>query len=220
MNYYFPQRRNGHAKVFKCGISNCIFGTPVKLSLVLHRDKNHYGYKCPHPNCTYFTSDKNDSVRHKLAVHTKKVSPELMESLVEQTKNVRVTDDAQSHQSHQSHKSHKYDEAKYDVAKARLRYDEAKVKMSKLRYREAKGQQRLSRMKSRRSEDDGKRQKARRRLDMDRVDGISSWLAGQEPVVYKDSLADDELEQEALDLSLDEKGEMELCEKLEDTRML
>ena len=188
----------------------------MKLSLVIHTNKNHYGFKCPHDNCTYFTSDKKDSLRHKLAVHTKRaqLDPKLLDSLVEDTKNFKVTDDGRT----------KYDEAKskakYDVAKARLRYDEAKVKMSKLRYREAKGQQRLSRMKSRRSEDDGKRQKARRRLDMDRVDGISSWLAGQEPVVYKDSLADDELEQEALDLSLDEKGEMELCEKLEDTRML
>ena len=60
----------------------------------------------------------------------------------------------------------------------------------------------------------------RRRLDLDRIDGISHWLAGEEPVVYKDSLVDDEDEQEPLDLSQYGNGEMELCEKFDDTRML
>ena len=63
--------------------------------------------------------------------------------------------------------------------------------------------------------------RARRRLDMDRVDGISHWLAGQEPVAYQDSLsleADaEDTEQEPLDLT--GSAEMELCKKLEYTRM-
>ena len=150
--HYFSQRRDGHAKVFKCGISACIFGTSVKLSLVIHTNKNHYGFKCPHDNCTYFTSDKKDSLRHKLAVHTKRaqLDPKLLDSLVEDTKNFKVTDDGRT----------KYDEAKskakYDVAKARLRYDEAKVKMSKLKCREAKSKL------AARGVDDEKREKARR----------------------------------------------------------
>ena len=97
-------------------MSNCTYGTSVKLSLIVHTDKNHYGYKCPEKNCTYFTSDKKDSTRHKLAVHTKKsqFDPKLMESLVEETKHVRVSDDAKT---------------KYDKAKLEVKYEQAKAKM-------------------------------------------------------------------------------------------
>ena len=112
------QRREGQDNIYQCNIEACIFGTTVKVSLIVHKDKNHYGFKCPVFNCSFYTTANDDMMGHRLACHTKvnKVDPKLIDDLVEDTKKIKVSDVAKARYHGAQFVS------KYDVTKTKLRY--------------------------------------------------------------------------------------------------
>ena len=90
----------------------------MKISLIQHKDKNHYGSKCPFAYCSFYTTDKTDMMGHRLACHTEmnKVDPKLIDDLVEDTKKIKVSDVAKAR-----YNGAKF-ESNYHVTNTKLRY--------------------------------------------------------------------------------------------------
>ena len=90
----------------------------MKISLIVHKDKNHYGFKCPFANCTFYTTANDDMMGHRLACHTErnKFDPKLIDDLVEDTKKIKVSEVAKARYNTTMFGS------KYDVTKTKLRY--------------------------------------------------------------------------------------------------
>ena len=90
----------------------------MKISLIQHKDKNHYGFKCPVSNCSFYSTANDDMIRHRLACHTKKnkVDPKLIDDLVEDTKRIKVSDVAKAR-----YNGAKF-ESNYHVTNTKLRY--------------------------------------------------------------------------------------------------